>query len=82
MTETKNPFDTRSATALECQFCQASGVSVQLHMCRVCRRRFCDECAYRSHKGEFCTEPCGRIFFEGGLDEEPDDFDENKDYDD
>lgn len=82
MTDAKNPFSTRQETAPECQFCGASGVTVQLMQCRICHRRFCDECSYKGHKGRFCTEVCSRIFFEGGLEDEPDEFDEKKEYDD
>ena len=83
MDDAKNPFTTKHTAAPECGVCGTSGVAVQLIQCRICHKRFCDNCAYHSRSGLFCSEICSRRFFTGDLEfDEDEDFDEDKDYDD
>lgn len=63
-----------------CVVCEIQRETTQLHRCRCCRRMYCNDCAFTSKMGKFCTKECADIIFYG--DTEDDEPSERSDIDD
>ncbi len=59
-----------------CVTCGATDGVAHLEICRMCRRIFCLDCAWKMRGVAFCSEGCGSMFFQGDEEEDSGDDDD------
>jgi len=58
--------EAEAASAPMCSRCGRMCEPVELEVCPICRRRFCNFCTYRVGSRSYCSRPCGDSYFFGG----------------